>query len=308
MNIVLKNLIHEICIEKNIDYHELSNGYIVELKKGNKLRHLIGHLFDLNPQAAGNIINDKYATFSVLKHNCVPVVEHEIIFNPAIRKDYMSDSDLWNRVTQYFNQNNHELVIKPSKGNNGNHVYLCKDFSQVGNAINHCFKEGPTVVLCPFYSSLAEYRTFYLDGKCLFTYKKVKPFVVGDGISSLQDLINKNSYILPENVLKEIPLSYIPKENEKVELVWKFNLSGGAVAEFLDDTILEKEIHEIVKEAAHYLNIRFATVDILHTINKGLKILEVNSGICMEKFIDQIDSGYQIAKNIYSKAIDKMFI
>ena len=307
MNIVLKKIIHEICMEKNIDYKELSNGYIVELKKEKKVRHLMGHLFDLNPQAAGNIVNDKYATFSVLKHNAVPVIEHEIVFNPSIRKDYMSESDLWNKVTQYFNENKQEIVIKPSKGNNGNHVYLCKNFSQVENAIVQCFKEGPTVVLCPFYSSFAEYRTFYLDGECLFTFKKMKPFVVGDGLSTLQELIDKTSYTIPENSLKDLSLSSIPKGNEKIELVWKFNLSGGAVAEFLEDTALEKEIHKIVKEASHYLNIRFATVDVLHTVNGGLKILEVNSGICMEKLISQIDSGYQIAKNIYGKAIDKMF-
>ena len=35
--------------------------------------------------------------------------------------------------------------------------------------------------------------------------------------------------------------------------------------------------------------------------------MEVNGSVCMNKFTEIIPNGYNIAKEIYSKAIDKMF-
>ena len=35
--------------------------------------------------------------------------------------------------------------------------------------------------------------------------------------------------------------------------------------------------------------------------------MEINGSVCMNKFTELVENGYEIAKEIYSKAIDKMF-
>lgn len=35
--------------------------------------------------------------------------------------------------------------------------------------------------------------------------------------------------------------------------------------------------------------------------------MEINGAVCMSKFIETVPNGRQIAKEIYEKAIDKMF-
>ena len=55
------------------------------------------------------------------------------------------------------------------------------------------------------------------------------------------------------------------------------------------------------------INIRFASIDIIQTKDNKFLVLEVNSGVMMENFIKQMNNGYEIAENIYKKAILKMF-
>ena len=35
--------------------------------------------------------------------------------------------------------------------------------------------------------------------------------------------------------------------------------------------------------------------------------MEINGSVCMNKFSELVPGGYQIAKEIFSKALDKMF-
>jgi glutathione synthase/RimK-type ligase-like ATP-grasp enzyme len=53
------------------------------------------------------------------------------------------------------------------------------------------------------------------------------------------------------------------------------------------------------------LSIQFASVDIIET-NNEMRVLEVNSGIMMEKFIQAANENYAIAKKIYQQAINMM--
>ena len=88
---------------------------------------------------------------------------------------------------------------------------------------------------------------------------------------------------------------------------WKHNLCGGAIPKIISDETIKNMLFEISKLVGDALNIKFATIDIIKTIDNSFYVLEVNSGVCMTKFVEQIEGGYNIAKSIYSCAIDKMF-
>ena len=55
------------------------------------------------------------------------------------------------------------------------------------------------------------------------------------------------------------------------------------------------------------MNITFATIDIIKTRDNQIRILEINSSVCMRKFIERTENGYEIAKGIYGKALDKLW-
>lgn len=87
---------------------------------------------------------------------------------------------------------------------------------------------------------------------------------------------------------------------------WKHNLSGGAKARVVDDEELYKNLSAISIKVMKALNLRFASVDLISS-KDGYTVLEVNSGVCMNKFMQQISNGRKIAKDIYKEAINKMF-
>ncbi|HEY0222463.1 ATP-grasp domain-containing protein [Lactovum miscens] len=80
---------------------------------------------------------------------------------------------------------------------------------------------------------------------------------------------------------------------------WKHNLGLGAKPEIVP---LDPVLEDMAKRATKVVGINFASVDIVE-VDGGFKVLEINSGVMMEKFSLQSDENYEIAKSIYRKAL-----
>lgn len=301
-------MLEEICKEKNIEQKMLSYGWIRELKKDNKTHHIMRYQFDLNTANSYNIAGDKFATYEVLKSNNVPTIEHKMIFNPETRKGYFEDKFI-KETKELLAKNNNKLVIKANDSCKGKDVYFCSTEEQVEQIVKKLFSENKdTLSACPYLDIDYEYRAIYLDGEILFIYKKRKAYVVGDGKSTVKELIEaKENTEVEITICKKVDLNYVPKVGEEVTISWKHNLSSGAEPILIDENEenLDK-IKDIAIRAGKAINIRFASVDIALTSKKEILVMEINGSVCMNRFSEVIPNGYEIAKNIYSKAIDKM--
>lgn len=302
-------IIDELCIEKGIEQKYLSYGWIRQLKKNYKIHYLIKYQFDLNSNISFNIASDKFATYEVLKSNNLPIIEHKMIFNPETRSEYYTKKFI-NDVKQLLKNNDNKIVIKSNNSCQGKDVFLCSTEEEVEYIIKKLFlQKNDTLSACPYLNIEFEYRAIYLSGEVLYIYKKKKPYVIGDGIKTVQELVNIKKEKYPSlSLIKNIDLNYIPKVKEEVIISWKHNLSNGAIPIILkkDDEFQEK-VKQIAIEVGKNLNIEFASIDIAVTDKKELFVMEVNSNVCMNKFSEIVPNGYEIAKKIYSKALDRMF-
>lgn len=302
-------IIDELCSEKDIKQKYLSYGWIRQLKKNNKTHYIMNYQFDLNSSISFNIANDKFATFEVLKSNNVPVIEHKMIFNPQTRSHYYTKKFI-EEAKVLLKENNNKIVIKANNSCQGKDVYYCSTEDDIEKIVKKLFNEkNDTLSACPFLNIDFEYRVVYLCGEILFVYKKRKPYVIGDGKKNLDELIKEKKKKYPNiTLIRDLDLNYIPRENEEVIISWKHNLSGGAEPILIDKTDeYQAKIKEIALNAGNALNIDFATIDIALTDKKEIFVMEANASVCMNKFSEIIPGGYEIAKNIYSRAIDKMF-
>ena len=302
-------ILDEICAEKDISQKDISFGWITELKKNNVAKHIIGYQFDLNSAISYNIAGDKFATYEVLKSNDVPTIEHRMIFNPQTRSKYYKNKFL-NEAKELLKQNGNEIVIKANDSCKGKDVFICMSDIEIEHIVEKLFEEkNDTLSACPYIDIEYEYRTVFLCGEILYIYKKKKPYVIGDGKSTLKELIiqkfTENNHI---DFCRNLDFSMIPKENEEITISWKHNLSSGAEPIIIDenDEFIDK-VREIAIKAGNAINIKFASVDVAVTKNKEIFVMEINGSVCMNKFTEIIPDGYKIAKSIYSKAIDKMF-
>lgn len=303
-------ILDELCVEKNIEQKMLSYNWIRELEKENKIRNMINYQFDLNSANSCRIASDKFATYEVLNKNNIPIILHKMLFNPISRGKYY-DLKFLEEAKELLELSNNQVVIKANDSCKGKDVYLCKNEYEIEKTVKMLFEQGnDTLSACPYIEIEYEYRVIYLCGEILYVYKKKKPFVVGDGVNCTRELIKLkfSDKSVELDLCDNLDLNYIPQKEENVIISWKHNLNGGAEALFVDenDEFLST-VKDIAISAGKAININFASIDVALTNKKEVLVMEINSSVCMNKFSEIMPNGYEISKQIYSKAIDKMF-
>jgi len=291
----LNKILKEICLENGIQLELLSYNYIAKLTKDKITKYIIGSSFGNNSCSSAKLATDKCCTYEILSSYNIPVIKHNFINTQNTNLDFTS-------------KYNYDVVIKPNKGMEGKNVLHVTNLEDIIKVTNKMIKFEKAVTICPFYNIKSEYRTFYLDGQSLLTYDKERPYVIGDGINNVKKLIKLQN--LKNISIKDIPkkeLGYIPNKSEEICVSWKHNLCLGAKPKIVTDINKLSRIHKLAENAGHAIGITFATIDIIELFTGELMVLEINSGVSMTIFIEYEEYGYKIAKEIYKKAIDKLF-
>lgn len=305
--LTFNQVIEEICNDKNIKYKLLSKDWIIMLEKDNKTRFISGYKFGLNDHALGEIIDDKYALYDVLKSKNIPVIEYNILFSEKNRFLYAQDCNNRQLVKDFFLSHNKNIVIKSNIGTGGNDVYLLRDINEIDNILDKLFEKNHSISYCPFYKIKNEYRVILLNSQVKLVYRKIRPIVYGDGKKTIKELLidfNEHYFF---GKLNDNTYERVLKKGEEYQYDWKFNLSRGAIAKKLNDKELEDKLSTLATIATKLLNINFCSVDIIETDDNELRILEINSGVMMANAMNIFTDGKKIAKEIYSEAINEMF-
>ena len=301
-----KKIIKEICDEENINYSVISKDWIIVLEKNNVTNIITGYKFGINNHALGELLDDKYATFELLSKKNIPIIEHNIIYGPGNNNQYAIGSNSEEYVKGLFYKYNQNVVLKINDGTCGANVLHIKNIDELVEQYKNLSKKYFSMSLCPYYDIENEYRAIVVNGKTELLYKKTKPVVIGDGKSTLRELlINFNSEYFKENkILEDEVYSCILPENDVFEFDWRFNLAKGSKASFDISEVLKNDIECLAEEISRKIGLGFGSIDIIKTTDNKLFVMEINSGVMMENFIKQVPNGYEIAKNIYKKVIN----
>ena len=300
-----RQLMEEICKELGINSKIISKGWIYELEKDGVVRFTTGTCFDNNFHALGNIFDDKYGTYELLKSIDVPVIEHQIAYNSDNINDYAIDCNTKEYVYDFFDNNHSDIVLKANIGFGGKEVYHITKKEDIDESLDNLFQKSYSISMCPFYQIKNEYRLFVLDRNVELMYKKIKPVVIGDGQSTILELLKKlnNHYFNEDN--KE--LNIVLKKGETFEYNWQFNLSGGAIMSFDIENDKKNALLDLAKRITDKIDIGFATIDIVELETGEFLVMEINSGVGMSHFRQIAKNGREISKELYKKAVKKMF-
>lgn len=290
-------IIKKIGEELNIKVTLLSDNWTTVLEKDNMIHYITGYQFDLNNHGIGNIMDDKGLFYDLLKYKDIPIIEQKVIMHNYDQKE----------IINYFNKHNKEVIVKANISNAGKEVFKIVDEKELFKVIDQLLLKHFSISICPYYQIINEYRVVLLNNEVRLIFGKEKPIVYGNGKDTVKELAIKFNNFYKENFKEIINPNYIPKINEKVELSFKFNLSHGARS-FLDiPNELKNSILALAKKTAKSLNITFASIDIIHTKDNQLMVLEANSGVTLNKFIVQNSDNYNLVYSIYRDAIKMMF-
>lgn len=300
---IFKTIIKEICEEENINYKVISKDWIIVLEKNGITNFITGYKFGMNNHALGELLDDKYATFELLKQIDIPIIEHNILYGPNNDNEYAKGSNSTEYIKALFNEYNKDIVLKINDGTCGTNVLHIQDEYELVKQYKRLSEKYFSMSLCPYYDIENEYRTVVVNGKVELLYKKLKPVVIGDGKSTIKELlVNFNNDYFKKIYDKE--LEVILENGKSYEYDWRFNLAKGSKASLEIENRLKNDIEKLAEEISKKIGLGFGSIDIIRTKNNELFIMEINSGVMMENFAMQVPDGYNIAKNIYRKVID----
>ena len=305
----LVKIVKEICNEEGFDFKAYSSDYIMQIstisndyKKNNMF--ILGNKFPNNNASIEQICNDKSALSDLLGYYNIPHVVHHYYLSPLVNVSDNDENSVFEEGIKLLNKYN-KLVCKVNRGTGGKNIYKVSNKSELENAILNIFSVTNSLTVSPYYEIEDEYRVLVLNKKIRYAFKKIRPFVTGDGVSPLYKLINElpNKSIITPN--EDLDLNYIPKINEKVIISWKHNLGQGASPKLVNDEEIIN-LQNIAIKCANELDINFASIDIIKTTIEGkvnYLVLEINSGVMIESFSNYNLEYYNLAKESVREAI-----
>eukprot|EP01083_Nonionella_stella_P018655 51897_1 len=336
--------IAEIADDLSIQMTELSGDWIVQLKRDDKVRSIVGYNFPLNSASAYLLCTDKAAASDVLDLHGVTRVDHQIVWNPS--NPFCVTKGAYGAASVYASRFSYQVVAKPKQGTSGEGVVSVNSARELEATMQDMFAKWPDLVICPFYEIHAEFRAVVLDGKVELLYRKVRPSVTGDGSTPLSELVSNYLNALPARTSADLSramdwkrlckfesksgsgrgMQSIPAKGERVILTWKHNLGTGSRASVDIDPEIQTELRELALSAARALGVRFASIDIIDCNlpaysgeNEGssnvsaegskrcLRVLEANSGVMMEALVSQHPDLADHCRDILKRVILKMF-
>ncbi|SDB81252.1 D-alanine-D-alanine ligase [Pelagirhabdus alkalitolerans] len=253
------------------------------LSDGKKTYHFDGSGSDLISSEAYHICDDKFLTKERLKQSGLPVTEGKKFSVMSKTSD----------IINYAKTLGFPLVLKPTDGKGGSGVFSnIKNMDEFKSSLN-ILREQMNFknIMVESYATGEEHRVFVVGDQVEGVMKRVAANVVGDGDSTIRELINQKNKIRLKNphlrnkVIKAdqivernlnklgLNLESVPLKNEFIQLRLTSNLSTGG------DSV---EIKENVSEELHNIAIK-ATKAIPGLFMSGMDII-----------VDEETSGYYI--------------
>ncbi|MBV4424632.1 cyanophycin synthetase [Clostridium tyrobutyricum] len=258
---------------------------------------------------------DKLLTKEILRNQCLPVPEGEMV------KDI---DDLKDKAEEI----GYPVVLKPRRGNQGRGVFpnlknqeqLIKAYKLLAGDFNDIIVEKNI--------SGKDYRVCVVDGKVEAVSHRISPYVIGNGVSTVKQLIDEINSDTMRGYGHEKPLTkikvdeklrtHIKKENytldsileknKKLVLRENANLSTGGKAEDCTDMICRENV-DICERAAKAIGLDICGIDLCCSdISKSAfengAILEINAapGIRMHQYPSK-----GRARNVSKAILDELF-
>ncbi len=253
------------------------------------------HLFrniatPLNTYVGAQIADNKYVTNSILHDAGIPVPLSLRISKKAFEKGSFDASEL-----------RFPVVVKPLSGTvKGNGVITnIKTHKQMMKYLKSSFRKYSKMLVEEFHSGMNDYRVTVVNNKVVGVMLRVPAYVIGDGHSSIRDLMKEKNEIRKQstdvkmgpiivnvelkNALKHQKLSLrsTPKKGKHIQLQNVCNFGAGGEVNEMNNKI-HKDNAAIAIKAAKALDLGLAGLDFLcKDISKPMKktggvILEIN--------------------------------
>lgn len=306
----------EEAAKRNIPFIRLNKHSLVQLGYGVHQKRIRATIASTTSNIAVDIACDKEETKNLLEAAEIPVPRGTVI---------RSEAGLRDAVNKY----GYPLVIKPIDGNHGKgNTTNITTWEQAITAFEAAQKYGRSVIVEKFIQGY-DFRALVINYKFICAALRTPAAVTGDGVSNIQQLVDKTNEdprrgYGHEKVLTQITidqftqkmldergytLETIPKKGELVLLKPTANLSTGGTSTDVTDEVHPANIF-MCERIAKIVGLDICGIDIMATdlrspvSENGGAILEVNAA---PGFRMHIEPSEGLPRNVAEPVVDMLF-
>jgi D-alanine-D-alanine ligase-like ATP-grasp enzyme len=238
-----------------------------------------------NNATAATLASDKYFTNVILERAGVPTLGGEYFFLHERHRAHRAPGHEASDARDYFRKLDATAFVKPLMGSRGDFAQTISGENALADYIREVSRYYDAILIQPIVSG-AEYRIFVLDDDVLYTARKYPPYLLGDGVRSVRDLLAAHNGALQARGLSaaamraetDHSLDTVLLKGERWEIHGRMNLSAGGT--MVLEEVRSDILPALAKKAVRALGLRAAAIDLFTDIGDGAgasAVIEVNS-------------------------------
>ncbi len=288
--------------------------------------HFRGTNLDLNGIGSMEIARDKgYASY-FLKRAGYNIIPSKTFYSPKFAKALENQDDP-EAAYKYAEDLGFPVVVKPNSASQGKLVCVANDRQTFIQAVRKICKIDRCFLVQPLMTG-RDYRVVVLDGEVLSAYERLPLTVIGDGTSTIDQLldkkqiefksrgrdttINKLDFRIGSRLKRHgMKRTTILTFGEKFELLDNRNLSTGGEAIDVTGTI-DHTYEDLAVRIVRDMGLRYCGVDLMvqQDINKPLEsrtnnyhVIEINSAPGIDHYAESGKKQKLIVAEMYRKVL-----
>jgi D-alanine-D-alanine ligase-like ATP-grasp enzyme len=321
----------------NVDYVDVEPeyGYFTRLVyKNGQTRITYGNDLGLNPSASVDLAKDKGHTKFLLREmgiNCPDGKEFLLpwwIEKIGARQIERGNTNMRGveEILPYINEGfGFPFYIKPVNGSKGSGIYKIYSAEELDAVIDEYNANRIPVALVEKPVTMPDYRLVMLDGELISAYRRDPLAVVGDGKSSIEELLIKlksqydaegrdtNIFIQDPTMqhalsTRNLILHSIPEFGHSVVLSNVSNLSKGGTSLDVTTAVASYWV-ELSNRIAQGMNLRMCGIDLacedITRNNVDYSVIEVNAAQGLDHYASSGQEQLRIVDELYTKVLNK---
>jgi D-alanine-D-alanine ligase-like ATP-grasp enzyme len=276
------------CAESGLAFFDIDGGTGVLFSVASKTKSVhfgAGRCswYPQNNATASTLASDKYFTNGILEDAGIPNLGGEYFFLHDRHRAHRSPGHEREDALVHFRKLGAIAFVKPLQGSRGDFAQILHNEVSLVRYLDEVSKYYDSILIQPIVSG-AEYRVFLLDDEMVYSARKYPPFVVGNGISSLRDLLIAHNEALRSRGLSPVAvdcdasLGSVLAKDRRWEIPGRMNLSAGGT--MVLEAPRSDAAFELARKATRALGLRVAAVDLFTDIAgepDAIRVIEVNA-------------------------------
>jgi D-alanine-D-alanine ligase-like ATP-grasp enzyme len=263
-------------------------GYLFRISRGERFAFGGGGnicAYPINSATAYTISRDKAHTKIVLASRGLPVIAGGLFFSQTRRAMMRRPGREAADAIAYANRLGYPVFCKPNLGSRGTFAEIITSEAALADYVQRVAVDFETFLIEPVMQG-AEHRVLVQDGRPVFHSTKAEPQLIGDGASTLAQLLDVLNRTIAADGVSALPMSalgsdaaLVPRKDERVPLKGRRNLSAAGAIEQVSETVSAR-LAQLAVAAVESLALRIGAVDMFDVSANGdlsdLVVIEVN--------------------------------